>query len=61
MFWFLMQIGMAIGFLTSFPANAWPIKSGIKERMRAPGYPPLPEGSGGPLTAKPIGTRPAGP
>jgi hypothetical protein len=32
-FWFMMQVGMAIGFLTSYPANAWLIRCGVKEAM----------------------------
>ena len=32
-FWFLMQIGMAAGFLTSYPVNWWLVRSGIKEKM----------------------------
>jgi hypothetical protein len=32
-FWFLMQIGMAIGYLTSYPANWFLVKIGIKEAM----------------------------
>ncbi|HEV7212544.1 MAG TPA: DUF4396 domain-containing protein [Blastococcus sp.] len=32
-YWFLMQIGMALGFLTAYPVNAWLIKKGIKEAM----------------------------
>jgi Domain of unknown function (DUF4396) len=32
-FWFLMQIGMIIGFFTSWPANAWLVKRGIKVAM----------------------------
>jgi hypothetical protein len=32
-YWFLMQIGMALGFLTSWPANAWLIRRGIKDAM----------------------------
>ncbi|WP_024508878.1 DUF4396 domain-containing protein [Bradyrhizobium sp. ARR65] len=32
-FWFMMQIAMMFGFLTSYPANWWLLKSGIKERM----------------------------
>ena len=32
-YWFLMQIGMAAGFLTSYPVNAWLIRRGIKEAM----------------------------
>ena len=32
-FWFMMQIGMLAGFLTSWPINAWLIAKGLKERM----------------------------
>ena len=32
-YWFLMQIGMASGFLTAYPVNAWLIRRGIKEAM----------------------------
>jgi Domain of unknown function (DUF4396) len=32
-YWFLMQIGMALGFLTAWPANVWLIRRGIKEPM----------------------------
>ena len=32
-YWFLMQIGMVIGFVTSYPANRWLIRRGFKERM----------------------------
>lgn len=32
-FWFMMQVGMIIGFLTSYPANAWLIRRGVKEAM----------------------------
>ncbi|MFI6073943.1 DUF4396 domain-containing protein [Actinoplanes sp. NPDC051343] len=32
-YWFLMQIGMALGFLTAYPVNAWLIRRGIKEAM----------------------------
>lgn len=32
-FWFLMQLGMVIGFATSWPVNAWLIRAGIKEAM----------------------------
>jgi hypothetical protein len=32
-YWFLMQIGMVIGFLTSYPANVWLVRRGIKEAM----------------------------
>ncbi|MDQ2850048.1 MAG: DUF4396 domain-containing protein [Actinomycetota bacterium] len=32
-YWFLMQIGMIIGFATAWPANMWLIRRGIKEAM----------------------------
>jgi hypothetical protein len=32
-FWLLMQVGMIIGFVTSWPANVWLIKRGIKVPM----------------------------
>ncbi|HEX4807482.1 MAG TPA: DUF4396 domain-containing protein [Bryobacteraceae bacterium] len=32
-YWFLMQIGMIVGFFTSFPANWWLIRKGWKEAM----------------------------
>ncbi len=32
-FWFMMQLAMVCGFLTSYPVNWWLIRSGIKERM----------------------------
>ncbi|GJG89630.1 hypothetical protein tb265_48110 [Gemmatimonadetes bacterium T265] len=32
-YWFLIQLGMVLGFATSDPANGWLIKCGIKERM----------------------------
>ncbi len=32
-FWFMMQIAMILGFLTSLPANAWLIRKGWKEKM----------------------------
>ncbi len=32
-YWFLMQIGMVIGFFTSYPANWWLIRKGWKEAM----------------------------
>jgi hypothetical protein len=32
-YWFNMQIGMILGFLTSYPMNSWLIKSGWKEPM----------------------------
>ncbi|HJT71310.1 MAG TPA: DUF4396 domain-containing protein [Terriglobales bacterium] len=32
-FWFMMQIAMTAGFLTSYPVNWWLIRKGIKEPM----------------------------
>jgi len=32
-YWFGMQIGMCLGFATSYPVNAWLIRRGIKEAM----------------------------
>jgi hypothetical protein len=32
-YWFLMQVGMALGFLTSYPTNWWLIRHGRKEAM----------------------------
>ena len=32
-YWFLMQVGMVVGFFTSYPANWWLIRHGIKEQM----------------------------
>jgi len=32
-YWFLMQIGMIVGFLTSWPANVWLVNRGIKVPM----------------------------
>ena len=32
-YWFLMQIGMVIGFATAWPMNVWLIRAGIKEAM----------------------------
>ena len=32
-YWFLMQVGMAIGFATVWPMNVWLIRRGIKEAM----------------------------
>lgn len=32
-FWFMMQIGMILGFFTSLPVNWWLIKAGWKEAM----------------------------
>lgn len=32
-YWFLMQVGMVLGFLTAYPANVWLLRRGIKEAM----------------------------
>lgn len=32
-FWFMMQIAMLFGFATSYPANWWRLKRGLKEKM----------------------------
>ncbi len=32
-FWFMMQIGMAVGFVTAYPVNWWLVSAGMKERM----------------------------
>lgn len=32
-YWFMMQVGMCLGFLTSYPMNSWLIRHGIKEAM----------------------------
>jgi len=32
-FWFMMQIAMWFGFATSYPANWWLLRRGIKEKM----------------------------
>lgn len=32
-FWFMMQVGMILGFLTSYPANIFLLKVGWKEKM----------------------------
>jgi hypothetical protein len=31
--WFMMQIGMVLGFVTSWPVNRWLLRHGIKEPM----------------------------
>jgi hypothetical protein len=32
-YWFMMQVGMCLGFLTAYPVNSWLIRRGIKEAM----------------------------
>jgi len=32
-FWFMMQIAMGVGFLTSYPVNWWLVRAGLKEKM----------------------------
>jgi hypothetical protein len=39
---FMMQIGMMLGFLTSWPVNRWVLTKGVKEPMMAAGRTPIP-------------------
>jgi hypothetical protein len=32
-FWFMMQVAMLCGFVTSYPVNWWLIRAGLKEKM----------------------------
>lgn len=32
-YWFMMQVGMCLGFMTAYPVNSWLIRRGIKEAM----------------------------
>jgi uncharacterized protein DUF4396 len=32
-YWFMMQIGMIVGYFTSWPVNVWLLRSGLKEKM----------------------------
>lgn len=32
-YWFLMQVGMVLGFATALPVNVWLLRRGLKERM----------------------------
>jgi hypothetical protein len=32
-FWFIMQIAMIFGFLTSYPVNRWLLRKRVKEAM----------------------------
>lgn len=32
-YWFMMQVGMVVGFFTDWPVNAWLVKRGWKEKM----------------------------
>ncbi|HET7379780.1 MAG TPA: DUF4396 domain-containing protein [Gaiellales bacterium] len=38
--WFTMQIGMTLGFLTSWPVNRWLLRKGVKEPMTTAGEAP---------------------
>ena len=31
--WFMMQVGMIVGYFTAWPVNRWLVQSGIKEKM----------------------------
>jgi hypothetical protein len=33
LYWFMMQVGMALGLLTTYPANWWLVKKSIKNGM----------------------------
>ena len=33
MFWFMMQVGMSVGFITAYPTNWWLVRKGIKHGM----------------------------
>lgn len=33
LYWFMMQIAMVVGFMTTYPINWWLIRRGIKEKM----------------------------
>jgi hypothetical protein len=35
--WFMMQVGMTLGFLTSWPVNRWLLRRGVKEPMLVAG------------------------
>ena len=37
-YWFMMQIGMILGFLTSWPVNRWLLRKGVKEPMMVTGH-----------------------
>lgn len=32
-FWFMLQIGMVLGFATTYPVNQWLVRLGIKHGM----------------------------
>lgn len=32
-YWFMMQVGMVLGFFTAWPANVWLLRRGLKETM----------------------------
>src|SRR5712691_4538212 len=36
--WFMMQVGMVLGFLTSWPVNRWLLRKGVKEPMTVTGH-----------------------
>ncbi|APZ42697.1 DUF4396 domain-containing protein [Acidihalobacter ferrooxydans] len=33
LFWFMMQVGMTVGFITAYPTNWWLVRKGIKHGM----------------------------
>jgi hypothetical protein len=40
--WFMMQVGMTLGFVTSWPVNRWLLRRGVKEPMTVGGHRRLP-------------------
>jgi Domain of unknown function (DUF4396) len=40
--WLMMQVGMMLGFLTSWPLNGWLLRNGAKEPMTTAGAIPIP-------------------
>jgi hypothetical protein len=57
-YWFMMQIGMILGFLTSWPVNRWLLRKGVKEPMLMAGHPRLASSRhlGEPESARAVGS-----
>jgi hypothetical protein len=36
--WFMMQVGMILGFFTAWPVNRWLVRTGVKEKMDHRGH-----------------------
>jgi Domain of unknown function (DUF4396) len=49
--WFMMQVGMSLGFLTSWPVNRWLLLRGVKEPMMVAGLHRLPSHHATPASA----------